>query len=80
MTESRTPNEFMKEPCPRCGTPCSIVNGDWLRAQRKRAGITMREMARRLDCSDAYLCDIEHNRRNCLPPVREAYEKLMAKS
>jgi DNA-binding XRE family transcriptional regulator len=68
--------KFKSEPCPHCGTPRSVVNGAWLRERRKDAGLTLLEMARRCEVSAAYICDIEHNRRNCLPAMRDAYENI----
>lgn len=38
--------------------------GLWIWGYRKRAGLTLREVARRLGCSVAYLNDLEHGRRN----------------
>jgi DNA-binding XRE family transcriptional regulator len=69
-------NKFKDQPCPHCGAPKRVVNGEWLRQERKRAGLTLREMARRVGVSAAYLCDIEKNRRNCLPAMRDAYENV----
>lgn len=68
--------KFTTGECPTCGTPKSIINGKWLRQAREIAGLTLREMARRLEFSVAYLCDVEHNRRNCTPKIRAAYEAL----
>jgi len=68
--------KFKQQPCPHCGTPQSVINGQWLRDVRKAAGLTLREMAKRVGVSPAYICDIEHNRRNCLPAMRDAYENL----
>jgi hypothetical protein len=72
----RTPEKFVPHPCPTCGSPQVIVSGAWLRYMRERAGLTLREMARRLEFSAAYLCDIEHNRRHGSPEIRAAYEGL----
>lgn len=70
-------DKFVDEPCPTCGSPRSCVNGLWLRRVRKEAGLTLREMARRLDLSAPFLCDVERNRRNVSPKVRKAYESLV---
>jgi hypothetical protein len=69
-------NKFVSEPCRSCGTPQSVINGAWLRARRKAAQLTLREMARRLGFSAPYICDIELNRRHCSQVVRAAYEAL----
>ena len=68
--------KFMDEPCVSCGTPRTVINGRWLRLEREIAGMTLREMARRLDYSAAYICDVEHNRRHCSPKIRAVYESL----
>lgn len=68
--------KFKHEACSKCGTPRSVLNGQWLRARRELAGVTLREMGRRLGFSAVYLSDIERNRRRCTPKVREAYEVL----
>lgn len=73
MTE--TP-KWTKQPCPRCGHAESIVNPGWLRSERQQAGLTLREMARRLGFSAPYISDIEHGRRAALPKIVAAYEAL----
>ena len=70
--------KFKQEPCGQCGTPRSVVNGAWLRDVRKHAGLTLREFAERMKVSPAYICDIEKNRRNCLPAMRDGYECLQS--
>lgn len=68
--------KFVDAPCPTCGAPHPIVNGAWLRWQRRAAGLTLRGMAKRMCFSAPYLCDVERNRRNCTPEIRAAYEAL----
>lgn len=68
--------KFRSEPCSQCGAPQRVVDGSWLRARREAVGLSLREMAKRLDVSAPYLSDIERNRRNCLSYVRDAYEAL----
>jgi len=68
--------KFLDTPCLSCGAPRSVINGKGLRLEREMAGLTLREMARRLEYSAAYICDVEHNRRHCSPKIREAYEAL----
>lgn len=55
-----------------------MIDGAWLRDTRKRAGLTLRQFAERRGVSAAYICDIEKNRRNCLPAMKAAYEALEA--
>jgi len=73
---SKEIQKFTHGACPTCGTPRTIINGRWLRHERQRAGLTLREMARRLGFSAPYICDVELNRRNCSPKIRAAYEGL----
>jgi predicted transcriptional regulator len=42
-----------------------VVNPGYLRATRKAAGLSLREVARRCGISAAYLSDVELGRRNC---------------
>lgn len=44
-------------------------NGKLIRELRKERGITQSEMARRIGCTSAHLCDIEGGRRNLGNPV-----------
>jgi DNA-binding XRE family transcriptional regulator len=69
-------NKFKQEACRLCGTPRTVVDGAWLRERRKKAGYSLRAFADRVGVSPAYICDIEHNRRNCLPSMRDAYENI----
>lgn len=77
---SKTEREFMEGACPRCHGDGQIrlVNPRWLRETRERAGLTLREMARRLDFSAAYVCDIEHGRRACSTAIHDVYRSLKA--
>lgn len=67
--------KYLPDVCPICGTPRAVVDGAYLRRLRERAGLTLREMARRAGYTPAYLCDIEHNRRSRLPAIVAAYEQ-----
>lgn len=49
------PRKFRDEPCHTCGSPQAVVDGGWLRQRRQDAGLTLREMARRLDYSVPYI-------------------------
>lgn len=68
--------KYIDAPCPHCGSPQSVIDGAWLRKVRTRAGVTLREMGRRVGYSAVYLSDIERNRRNRLPDICAAYESL----
>lgn len=74
--KAEQPSKFREERCPRCGSPGNVINGEWLRAQRIKAGLSLREMAARMGFSAQYVSDVEKNRRNCLPKFRAAYEAL----
>jgi hypothetical protein len=41
------PPPFRTAPCRHCGAPTRVRNGAFLRACRERAGLSLREMARR---------------------------------
>ena len=57
--------KFIEQPCSKCGSPQSVLDGAWLREQRLSAGLSLREMGTRVGFTAVYLCDIEKNRRNC---------------
>lgn len=72
----RETSKFRPQPCPTCGSERAVVDGHWLRRQRQRAGLTLREVSRRLGFSAPYISDVELNRRNCTPAIRAFYERL----
>lgn len=68
--------------CPRCGGSGEVedegVLGMKMRVLRKDAGVTLREMARRIGVSASYLSDLELGRRRWSPRFRSAYEARFA--
>lgn len=40
------------------------ATGEAMRQRRKKAGISMREVARRMEVSAMFICDLERGRRN----------------
>ena len=70
------PKRFSEAACPRCGAPERVVNPQWLRAIRRESGVSLRDAAKRLGFTAAYLCDIEKGRRNALPHIVKGYEAL----
>lgn len=63
MTESLW--HRMTVPCNHCGHGVvePVMNGPLVRRLRMKRGITLREMARTVGISPAYLSDIEHEKR-----------------
>ena len=59
MKELKTTNTV----CHFCLQIRKVVDGKKLRQLRKKSGLSLREVARRIGISASYLCDIEHNRR-----------------
>ena len=51
--------------CHFCKHEREVYSGSELISFRKRAGLTLREAAKLLDCSVAYINDCENNRRDC---------------
>jgi len=49
--------------CKFCLQIRKVVDGKELRVLRKKSGLSLREVARRVGISASYLCDIEHNKR-----------------
>lgn len=70
---SITPPLWTKEPCPCCGAMRPAINGEWLRASRKRMGLSLREMGKKAELSAMFLCDVEKGRRRALPRIYDAY-------
>lgn len=56
--------KYSERPCSQCGAPRAFIDGAWLRKERTRAGLSLREVAKRLGYTTSYVCDIELNRRN----------------
>ncbi len=63
--------------CPQCGgigTVCDPAQiGLRMKTAREAAGISGREMARRMGYSAMYICDLEHGRRDWKAKIIEAY-------
>ena len=64
--------------CRVCGGRTEEIDGACLREARIEAGISLREMARRLKLSAPYLSDIERNHRAAPDRVVQRYEHLAA--
>lgn len=64
--------------CGRCGGSGKVVSQAWIgsavAAQRRKAGLTLREVAGRLAVSIGYLSDLEHGRRQW---TDETWERVM---
>ena len=65
-----------REACPRCGQPTDVVDGLYLRRLRERAGLSLREMGRKIKLSAPYLSAVERNKRRATGSIVSAYEKL----
>jgi predicted transcriptional regulator len=79
MPKSATPKFHQPEPCHVCGGPRQRVNGDWLREQRHRAGLTLADIAKQLNRSVVVIHIFEKEKRNCPAYVLAAYEALTAR-
>ena len=58
------PYTMMGSTCPSCGAARESIDGRSLRAARSACGVSLRELARRIGLSAAYLSDVERNKRN----------------
>jgi transcriptional regulator with XRE-family HTH domain len=69
--------------CPVCdGTgiaPIALTAGDKLRAIRVAAGLSMSEVASRMDISTPYLCDLELGKRDWSLTLAMKFRKACAK-
>ena len=70
MTEhGNTPNRpsNRRKSCPRCGGSGTVMHdgfvGQQMRSRREQAGISLRELARRVEWSAAYVSDLELGRK-----------------
>lgn len=63
--------------CYVCGSRREVLDGTSLRTIRKNAGLGLRELARRLNLTASYLCDIELNRRGVTERIEDIYQKLI---
>jgi hypothetical protein len=64
--------------CPTCGAKTVIPNGGYFRVLRLRAGLSLREVAKRLRISAAYLSDMELGRRAFHPKYISNYEAALS--
>lgn len=67
--------------CPQCGGRGKVCDpaqiGLRLKREREAAGITGREMARRMGYSAMYVCDLEHGRRDWKAKLIDAYLRAL---
>lgn len=71
-----TPPKFAPHTCGHCGMTRKTLNGAWLRWKRKRAGLGLRELSRRVKLSAAFLSDVERGNRHATIRVELAYQNL----
>ena len=73
-------NQYLK--CSKCGGSGQILNpvieGAAYRSTRIKRGLSLREVARRMNISAMYLCDLERGRRAWHDEIRNKIEKAMA--
>ena len=69
--------------CPECfgkgKVPDPATVGQELRKMRLSAGLRLKDLARIIGVTSAYLCDIEKGRRAALANILHHYEKLKSK-
>lgn len=67
--------------CPRCGgsgrVPDERLVGQQMREKRLASWLTLREMARRLALSPAYVSDLELGRRRWTPKILARYQRAL---
>lgn len=70
--------------CPQCFGRGHLIDdreeGAMLRTIRQRVGLRQEDVARRVQCSISYICDIEQGRRHCSMKVRQAYLDIVLMS
>lgn len=63
--------------CSRCNGTGRVPKPGTVKKLREKAGIGLRDMARLVGVSPAFLCDVEHGRRTLSPELRRKYEGLV---
>jgi predicted transcriptional regulator len=76
MLSSKAPPRYAPHTCGHCGMTRKTLNGAWLRWKRLRAGVGLRELARRAGVSAAYLSDVERGNRHATVRAELAYQNL----
>jgi len=64
--------------CSTCGGTGRVSTGMEARQLRKAAGLSLREVARRMELSAAYVCDLEHGYRALNHSLWERYVKAVS--
>lgn len=64
-----------RHPCPTCRGIGSVTMTE-LQALRIAAGITQRDLAAILHCTDVFICNVEQGKRRCPAWLLAAYEAL----
>jgi predicted transcriptional regulator len=74
----REPAKFDSRRCPmKCEDgEIVVVRGEWCRWVRQRAGLSLREVARRMKLTAPYISDVELGRRAVTKRMRAFYEGL----
>lgn len=67
----------MSKPCPRCYGTGYLEDTSKFRLKREFAAITLRDMAKTLGVSAAYLSDMERGRRNFTPSMSEKFKNRL---
>lgn len=69
-----------RETCWRChGRGFIEYIGDDLRRKRQKAGLSLREVARRIKLTPAYISDVELNRRGATERIMRFYKRVAEK-
>lgn len=72
------PYTMMGSACPTCGTARESIDGRSLRAAREVCKVSLRELARRIGLSAAYLSQVERNQRSVTRKVLALYKRGLA--
>lgn len=67
------PPPYRTRYCGLCGDGKLVVNGEWLRWMRVRAGLSMRAVASECGLSVPFISNVEHNRRLCPSNLEMVY-------
>lgn len=68
--------KFKKVKCSKCNSLIDRPAGQSLKSIRLQNNIGLREMARLMNFSPSYICNIEKGKKYCTQKIYEAYAKL----
>jgi len=73
----KQPPKYITVTCGHCEQTRQVPSGAWLRWDRERHGVGLREFARKAGFSAPFISDVERNNRLVTPRLEKAYATLL---